>query len=112
MLKFLKNLFSTETEDILFAYRLGLPVGVLDGQGIEKYLKKNKGNKVFVFTEKKINKSVKRYFSTLENTRIIRTDKIRKEMKKWEEKSMFKDKKIKKVSLDNFGTRPIQRDAD
>ena len=110
MLNFLKELFSHEVEDVLFAYRTGAKVGIVDAQGIEKYLKKDRANEIYVFSEKEINNSVKDYFAKVKNTKLIKCDNIKTEMKKWEEKENFKEKKIKKVSLDSFGERPIQRD--
>ncbi len=110
MFKILKNLFSNEPEDVLFAYRPGLQVGILDAQSIEKYLEKNKGKEVYVFTEREINENVKTYFSQLKNTHLIKCNNVKKEMKNRENKEKFQNKKIKKVSLDNFGSRPMSYD--
>lgn len=110
MLDFLKNLFLTEKEDILFAYRAGAKVGIVDAQSIEKYLNKNRAEKVYVFSEKEINESVRKYFDDIPETYLIKCDNLKKEMNKWEEKEEFKEKKIKRVSLDSFGSRPISRD--
>ena len=103
-----KSMFEHNSEDILLAYRR--EIGILDAQGIEKYLKKHDLEKVIVFTEVEINQNVRSYFSNLENIRLIKCKNMKKEIKKWEKK--FSEKEIRKVSLDDFGTRPIQRDVD
>lgn len=110
MLDFLKNLFSTEIEDVLFAYRVGDQIGIVDGRGIKKYLKKDRAKEIYVFTTENINEKVSNYFNKIDNVKIIECNNFRKEIKKWKKKEQFKDKKIKKVSLDSFGERAVQRD--
>jgi len=110
MLDFIKKLFSTEIEDVLFAYRVGAPIGIVDGRGIKEYLKKDRAKEIYIFSEEKVNDKVRDYLNKIDNLQIIESNNCRKEMKKWEEKEQFKDKKIKKVSLDSFGKRAVQRD--
>ncbi len=109
MLNFLKNIFSTKSADIIFAYRLKLPVGIVDARSIKEYME-NRDIEVYIFTENKINKSVYKYFEQIENATLIRCDNVREKMKKWQKKEKFQDKKIKKISLDNFGSRPMSYD--
>lgn len=102
------NLFNKDNgEDILFGYRDSL--GLLDAQGIEKYIDRNDIEKVYVFTETDVNPAVLEHFEKLKIVEVIKSDNMYKSMKKVEEK--LKDKKIKKVDLDDFGIRPIQHDA-
>jgi len=110
MFDFLKKLFSAEIEDVLFAYRVGKPIGIVDGRGIEKYLKKDRAKEIYMFTEKKVNDKVHNYLNKIEGLKIIECNNCRKEMKRWKQKDQFKNKKIKKVSLDSFGERAVQRD--
>ena len=110
MLDFLKNLFSTEIEDVLFAYRVGAPIGIVDGRGIKTYLKKDRAKDIYIFSEEKVNDKVRDYLKNIENVTIVECNNFRKEMKKWMKKEKFNDKKIKKVSLDSFGERAVQRD--
>ena len=110
MLEFLKNLFSTEIEDVLFTYRVGKPVGIVDGRGIKKYLEKDRAKEIYIFSEEKVNDKVCNYLYKIDNLQIIECSNCRKEMKKWQKKEKFEDKKIKKVSLDSFGERAVQRD--
>ncbi|MGM0410318.1 MAG: hypothetical protein ACQEQF_06090 [Bacillota bacterium] len=110
MINFLKNLFSTEIEDVLFAYRVGSPIGIVDGRGLKKYSEKDRAKEIYIFSEGKVNDRVCDYLNKLDNLTIIECENCRKEMKNWMKKDKFKNLKIKKVSLDNFGERVTSRD--
>jgi hypothetical protein len=95
------------SEDIIFGFRKTL--GIIDVQSIERYLEKHDLEHVFIFTEEELTKPVKEGFDKIKNLEIIISNNMQKSMKEIEYK--FKDKKIRKVDLDDFGVRPIQRDA-
>ncbi len=110
MIDFLKNLFSTEIEDVLFAYRVGSPIGIVDGRGLKKYLEKDRAKEIYIFSEEKVNDKVLSYLNKIENLTVVECKNCRKEMKTWMKKEEFMEKKIRKVSLDSFGERAVSRD--
>jgi len=111
-MKMLKDLLkkftmSFKREDILLGYRDEL--GIVDAQGIERYLDKTQVDMIYLFAKSELDNRVKEYFDKFENLEIIVTENFSRAMSEIEKK--YPDKIIKKVDLDDFGIRPIQRDA-
>jgi hypothetical protein len=100
-----KQLF--QNEDILFAYRR--EVGLVDAQGIENYLGRNRVEKIYIFTESEVVQQVRENLTRFPEVEIIKTEDMKRAMA--DKKKDLPDKKIRQVDLDNFGVRPIQNDA-
>jgi hypothetical protein len=100
---------STE-EDILVGFIN--EIGKLDLDGAEEYLKDHKENKVILIARKNLNDKVRPLFDSLKKKYDMEfrvANSFKKEIKKIKEE--YKDKKIKKQDLMEFGKRTLSKDV-